>query len=283
MNRRRYLAVLGGATAGFAGCVDSDDAATTVEPETGADAPTTTPAGTRTPARSESTTLESNEPYRTPDGWTLRVAVYRVRRGVIEWGTVHTDAVVPEDRQFLQVGVRTDGEGAPDPSELCFVAEVDGERPYEGCTSRIEAVPDRLGQLHGVPVPLPSEAQSAAVVWRSGDGHEARWLVDGTTVAELARPPEFVVEDLSVPKRVADGEEFEVEITLRNDGEREDWFVGQLGFAAASFARDLEVPLDAGERVTVPRTLPARFGESDELTVVLDWDLDSLTRTVTRA
>jgi hypothetical protein len=284
MNRRRYLAVLGGATAGLAGCVDSDDTATTVEPETGADAPTKTPDGTRTPASPESTTLENNEPYRTPEGWTLRVVVYRVRRGIVEWGTVHTDAVVPEDRQFLQAGVRTGGEGAPDPSELCIVAEVDGERPFEGCTSRLEAVSrEKLGQLHAVPVPLPTDADSVAVVWHSGDGHEARWRVDGTTVAELDRPPEFVVEDLAVPDSVADGEEFEVDITLRNDGGRKDWFAAELGFASASDAMDLEIPLGVGERVTVPRTLTAHFAEGDEATVVLDWDLDSLSRTVMRA
>lgn len=284
MNRRRYLALLG-ATTTLSGCVGTEGPGTATEPgASGTPAPTMTPDGTRTPASSEATTLESNEPYRTPSGWTLRVAVYRVRRGIIEWGTVHSDAVVPEDRQFLQAGVRTSGEGAPDPGELCVTAEIDGKRPYEGCTSRLEAVSrGRLGQLHAVPVPLPTDADSVTVVWKSGDGHEARWRIDGTTVAELARPPEFVVEDLAVPETVADGEEFEAEITVRNDGQRKDWFVAELGFASASDATDLEIPLDVGERVTVPRTLSAHFGEGDELTVVLDWDLDSLSRTVRRA
>lgn len=285
MHRRRYLALLGATTTALAGCVDADTPGTATESDSdGTPAPTETPAGTRTPASPESTTLESNEPYRTPEGWTLRVAIYRVRRGIIEWGTVHTDAVVPEDRQFLQVGVRTDGEGAPDPSELCFVAEIDGERPYGGCASRLEAVSrEKFGQVHAVPVPLPTDANAVAVVWHSGDGYEPRWTVPTRTVAALRRVPEFVVEDLAVPESVADGEEFEVEITLRNDGDRTDWFVAELGFASASDGLDLEIPLDPGERVTVPRTLPAQFGEEDELTVVLDWDLGSLTRTVTRA
>lgn len=285
MNRRRYLACLGATATVLAGCVGTESPRTATERDSTAEpAPTKTPDGTRTPASPESTTLESNEPYRTPDGWTLRVAVYRVRRGIIEWGPDHTDAVVPADRQFLQAGVRTSGDGAPDPGECCLVAEIDGERPYEDCTSRLEAISgERLGQLHAVPVPLPTDADEAAVVWRSDEGHEARWRVDGTTVAELARPPEFVVEDLVVPETAADGEEIEAEITLRNDGGRTDWFAAELGFASASDATDLEIPLDAGERVTVPRGLTARFGERDEATVVLDWGLDSLARTVARA
>lgn len=284
MNRRRYLAVLG-ATTTLSGCVFVDGPAPGTERDSTAEpVPTTTPDGTRTPASSDSTTLASNEPYRTPEGWALRVSVYRVRRGIIEWGPVHTDAVVPENRQFLQIGVHTSGEGAPDPGELCFVAEIDGERPFEGCTSRIEAVSrEKLGQVQAVPVPLPNEADSVAVVWRSDDGHEARWTVPRMAVAELARPPEFVVEDLAVPDSVADGEEFEVEITPRNDGQRSDWFVAELGLGAASDAMDIEIPLDAGERVTVPRRLPAHFGENDELTIVLDWNLDSLERVVERA
>ncbi|MFB6161269.1 MAG: hypothetical protein ABEJ61_08865 [Haloferacaceae archaeon] len=277
MRRRRYLALLG---AGLAGCANRDgDAAPAATDATAA--PTATPPGTRTAA--ESRTLENNEPYRTPDGWRLRVNTLRVRRGVIVHGDPHDEAVVPPDRQFLQVLVSTDGTGAPAPGDACLTATVDGERRFGDCTSRLEAVPPRrLGELHAVPVPLPTAAERAAVVW-TGGSRRVRWRVPASTVAALGRPPAFVVESFAVPGRVPAGEPFEASLTVRNEGDRADWFVAELGLASAADGTNLEVAYDAGERRTVTRELTARFGGDDALTVRLDRGRDATERTVRRA
>ena len=287
MKRRRYLALL---SAGLAGCGGLRSDAPETTPTTTANAsagdatPTGTPSGTRTPVDPERRVLESNEPYRTADGHVVRVSIYRARRGIVEAGTVHDRPLVPADRQFLQVGVDTNGEDAPDPEDLCLAATVDGERPYDGCTARIEAVGgDRRGKLQAVPVPLRFDGDAAAVVWRRDGAPDVRWTVSDRTLDALGTPPEFVVEEFAVPETVADGEPFEVEITVSNDGRRTGWFVAEVGPASRSDGLDVEIPYDPGETRAVTRELRASFGDGDEMPVRLDWDRDAIEKTVRRA
>lgn len=286
MKRRRYLAL---ATAALAGCTGSESEGTPPQTTTTSDAsgetPTKTPTGTRTPVDPEKRVLDSNEPYQTVDGQTVRLSIYRARRGIVEAGMVHNRPLVPEDKQFLQVGVKTDGEdGAPDPEELCLAATVDGERPFEGCTARVEAIDsDRQGTVQAVPVPLAVQGEEAAIVWQRADAGPVRWVVPDRTLASLHSPPEFVVESVSVPETVPDGEPFDIEITVSNEGGRKDWFVAELGLAAYSDGLDVEIPYDPDETRTVSRELTANFGDSDELLVRLDWDVGSVEEAVQRA
>lgn len=123
MKRRRYFVL---ATAFLAGCAGRESK--------------------RTPAE---TTTSSDIPGQTVDGQTVRLTIYRARRGIVEAGMVHDCPLVPEDTQFLQVGVETDGEdGAADPEELFLAATVDGEWPFDGYTARVEAIDsDRQGTV----------------------------------------------------------------------------------------------------------------------------------------
>ncbi|MFB6129627.1 MAG: hypothetical protein ABEJ28_02270 [Salinigranum sp.] len=287
MRRRRYLLCLG---AGLTGCVSRGPASTptrsrTTTPSDARTAdPTTTPSGTRTAVASDRRTLESNEPYRTAAGWRVRVTVFRARRGLVAVGDPRDEPVVPADRQFLEVGVETRGDGAPPPEDLCLSAAVDGEYPFEDCPVRIEAVdPDRLGTVQALPVPLEFGGAGAAVVWRRTDGPNVRWGVSDRTLAALRRPPAFVVEDVAVPDVAAEGETFDVEVTLHNAGRRADWFVAELGVASASGGRAVELACGAGETLTKTRELTARFGGNEALTVRLDWGLDAIERRVERA
>lgn len=283
MKRRRYLAL---ATASLAGCAGRESEGTPPETTTSGnpsgDTPTRTPPGTRTAADPEKRLLESNEPYQTADGQTVRLSIYRARRGIVEAGMVHNRPLVPENMQFLQVGVDIDGEdGAADPETLCLAATVDGERPFEGCTARVEAIDsDRQGTLQAVPVPLTFSGDDAAIVWERPETGNVQWIVPERTLASLRSPPEFVVENVSMPETVRDSEPFDVDITVSNEGGRKDWFVAELRPLSYSDGPDLEVPYDPGESRTVTRELTANFGESDELLVRLDWDLGSVTKTV---
>jgi hypothetical protein len=278
MDRRRYLVLLGAAASG---CTGRRSAPGTPRSETAA--PTTTPPGTRTAADSDRTTLESNEPYETGEGWVARVSVYRARRAIVAAGD-QPAPVVPADRQFLQVGVTTRGDGAPAPEELCLAAAVDGESPDPACTARLEAVrADRVGRLQAVPVPLQFEGDRAAVVWERSDAPTVRWRVPAATVDALRRPPEFVVEGLEVPETAQDGETIEVGITVRNEGGRKDWFVAELGLASTPGGEALELAYGAGESLTKPRDLVADFRGGDDLVVRLDWGLDAVERRVRRA
>lgn len=284
MNRRRYLALLG---ASVAGCADRQTEGTPVgatSPNSSEEAPTKTPPGTQTPVDPEQRVLESNEPYQTADGDVVRVSIYRARRGIIEAGMVHDRPLLPDDKQFLQVGVATDGDDPLDPEQLCLTATVDGDRPYEGCTSRIEGVDnDRRGKLQAIPVSLSFDGDAAAIVWERDDAGNVRWTVPERTVAALRKPPEFVVEGLTVPETATDGEAFDVEITVRNDGGRKDWFVAEIGPADLSDGHDMEVPYSPGERRTVTRELRASFEDENEMIVRLDWDRDSIEKPVRRA
>ena len=283
-SRRALLRLGGGALlGGLAGCAGAPAGGTASEPSEAPAAPTRTPPGTRTPASPDRTTLESNEPYRTAAGWTVRVAVFRVRRGVVAAAPDGGRPVIPRDRQFLQVGVETSGPDAPAPVDLCLAATVDGERPVEGCPARLDAAGE-AGSLQALPVPLSFETApgSAAVVWDRPDAPAVRWTVGDRTVDALARPPEFVVEGLDAPDAVPPGEEFEVGITVHNAGGRRDWFVAELGLASAAEGEALELAYGAGERLTKPRSLVADFGGSDELVVRLDWGLGASEATVAR-
>lgn len=287
MQRRRYLALVG---TSVAGCVGRRSDATPVDEATSANTsresgtPTETQPGTRTPGDPEQRVLESNEPYRTANGQVVRVSIYRAQRGIVEAGIVHDRPLVPDDRQFLQVGVETDGDDAPAPGELCLTANVEEKRSFDGCTARIEAVDgDRRGKLQAIPVPLEFDGDAAAIVWDRENGENVQWSVPDRTLADLRTLPEFVVEDLTVPETATDGEPFEVGITVRNDGGRKDWFVAELGPASLSDGRDLELPYDPGETRTVARELRASFGDGDEMLVKLDWDRDSIEKPVRRA
>lgn len=284
MNRRRYLALLGASVAGCVGRQTEGTPVGTTSSNSSEEVPTKTPPGTRTPVDPEQRVLDSNEPYQTATGQTVRLVIYRARRGIVEAGMVHDRPLLPDDKQFLQVGVATDGDDPPDPERLCFTATVDGDRPYEGCTSRIEGIDnDRRGKLQAIPVPLSFDGDTAAIVWEREGAGNVRWTVPERTVTALREPPEFVVEGLSVPETATDGEPFDVEITVRNDGGRKDWFVAEIGPAAHSDGHDMKVPYAAGEKRTVTRELRASFGDEDEMLVRLDWDRDSIEKSVRRA
>ncbi|MFB6068334.1 MAG: hypothetical protein ABEJ90_00210 [Halobacterium sp.] len=286
MYRRRLLA-LAGLAAGGSGCLDSapdGDAPARSTPAGGTGdaterAPTTTPPGTRTPATRR--TLASNEPYRTARGWTLRVRTYRVRRGVLAHRPDGFAVSVPEGRQYLQVGVETSGAGAPPPRDLRLAAAVDGQLPFGPRTSVLEAVPaDRLGTVQAVPVPVPFSGRSVSLRWTPPDQPPVEWAVSDRLTDRLAVRPDLRAS-LDAPEQTA-GDRIPVTLTVGNDGRRDDWLVARLALAGAA-ERPVELAVGAGETRTVERTLPAAFGDDGRATVVLDWGLDAVRRTVERA
>jgi len=132
-------------------------------------------------------------------------------------------------------------------------------------------------------VPLSFDGERATVVWHRPDARDISWRVSDTKLTALRQLPAFVVEELSIPDTAEDGETIEVGITVRNDGDRKDWFVAALGHSNISGDTHLEIPYDAGEKRTVPRDLTVRFSDADALTVRLDWGIDAIEKQITKA
>lgn len=295
MQRRRLLASLSALGAGLsiAGCLGSESPGTPTPDEateaTATEQTTeTTPPATETTTTSSETTIEPTtlalgETFETPEGGTVTVHDVRVQRTVYTQFP-HVDPVTRPGEQF----VVADATLSDNELFRAFSVAADGQVFDVGTTDALAApFEEPEGELFGVPVPAPLDAERAAVVWSDEDdrgdenGASARWSLSADHRRALANPPEFTVEEFAVPEEVEGGSSFTAALTVANSGSGDGTFRAELGATTISDTPEIQVEVPAGETVSAERTVEPHYpGDADELTVRLNWGIESVERTV---
>jgi hypothetical protein len=252
VNRRRLLALLGGASAHpLAGCLDDVEVPGT--PTTEPPPETTPPAtGTRTPTGATPTptptpTDASNEPdgpvelrfgrpYEPDGGGLVRPSNPRVRRSALLARGGHAELSTPEG-QYLVVGLTveppSDGWFEPPPRRSLAVAGTgtgggaflvrDG--PGTLVTPAYEAYEARLA----LPAPV-REYDDPALAWPR-DGGSVRWRLPDAVAGRLAAAPAFEVTSVEATRG---GSEVTLRLSVRNDGERDGEFLARVRLGGGS-------------------------------------------------
>lgn len=304
MRRRHLLSVLSASAVSLSGCVGSlgfdgsaDDSATTPgDSATTAPGDSATPGSSTTPDDRSTTsddpiTLSVGETFETDRGGTLTVEGVRIRKSIVSGG-VHFDPVVLPDRQFVvaHLSVSSPGAGTTGRTDYLrsreldsrFRVTLDGTR-YPGDDRVFHVVPrsdDPEGVRLGFPVPAPATVERGSVVWTTGVP-EVRWSLTADHRDALARPPQFEVREFAVPDEVTRGSTFDATLTVANVGSGDGTFLAELGATTISDTPEIRIDVSAGETVTAKRAVEPYYPEeSDEMTLVLNWDVGQSNRTV---
>ncbi|MCT9098222.1 hypothetical protein [Haloarchaeobius sp. HME9146] len=286
-SRRRFLQTVGSALViGTAGCLSDRSPGTDTEPQTSSEPVAETTSGTTT-TQPEAVTLAAGEPYDSQAGWSVVVDHVSVQRCYVEFGTTHTDPRCGETTQFVVATVRVSGADAPDPATLDIGVEssLQDDETYRRRNYAVgENDEDEVAQTYAFPVPFDPAPTAASIVWRAEDGQQptVRWELSEPHLQRLANPPQFEVRAFDMPAHTSEGEQLSVSVTVANVGARDGTFIAELGDAAMSDQPEIAIEVPEDESVTETFAVDARFSQRDEMTVVLRWGDDTLTRTVTR-
>lgn len=227
----------------------------------------------------------------TADGWSVSVANARVQRSILAYcrNPARRNVVATEDSQFVvvEVAVRgTDGElGPPPDGRLPLGVSVDGRRVRpdddRGCEEYFTGdgrgwspSPARLG--FRVPI---GRARSAGIVWHRPDDGRVAWLLPDAVVETLASAPRFAVRSFEVPGEARRFGTIEVALDVENVGDRDGTFRADLEWTYPSFQHEIAVDVPAGDTVTYRERL-APPDHDTRVTLVLDWGIDALERTI---
>lgn len=278
-SRRDYLAVLGAALAGTAGCLSGNDGGT----GGGTDTPTDGGTGTASPTPTSSTT-EPPTTNRTTDGiagdlTVSNVAVYEAVTYYAWPGS--TQVVAPTDDQFVVATV----EGPADEPAPAFVFEA-GDATWEQELVGQQYAPDaELEGRGGGPVagdadatgyiafqvPSPLTGAEPQIVLPAGD---QTWAVPDSERGRLRTPsPTFALSSLDVPEDVTDVDEFTVDLTVENTSDVDGRFLAAVtwptGYADDDESHVLEDDVAAGETASFSLALNPSAPSPDDGTVTL--------------
>ncbi|MFB6156381.1 MAG: hypothetical protein ABEJ34_00880 [Haloferacaceae archaeon] len=200
----------------------------------------------------------------------------------MEFGAAHPDPRWRDGAQFVVADAVVDGDGAPDPAELNLSVRTDTLDRSDRYYVRAEDNEDDRRQRFGFPVPTDPAPSRAWIVWRPEEGPTVRWPLGDDRVAALGAAPTFAVESFETPKTAVPDGDFEVTVTVRNEGDRDGTFLAEAGSAAISDQPEVAVEVPVGETGTGTATVDAYFGDREEMAVVLRWEDGTIRRTVRR-
>lgn len=217
----------------------------------------------------------------TAFGTSVTVSAPRVRKMVVEFTGVHTDVIAFEGLQFLVVDVSTN---APSAWSLDLDVAVDGQRAPAADRAarsyRVSTVASRRErQPLAFPVPADPDPRSAAVVW-TRTGVAVRWDLGPDLVEDLGLEPRFTVESFEVPPEVREDIDFTATVTVSNTGERDGWFVAEVGDAALSDQSEFSVRVPMGATVSHDVETQVYASAGNEAAVVLRWPGRTMERPV---
>ncbi|SEW04881.1 hypothetical protein [Halobacterium jilantaiense] len=128
------------------------------------------------------------------------------------------------------------------------------------------------------PVPTDVTPYTASVEVDTGDT-TATWELDARAIEDITQSVDYAVSDVSLPEAVEPGATFTADLTVSNAGDAME-FVVQYEVGGSTGRESYDVP--AGEETTLELelTAPSTTGDSDDLTVALDWGGRSVSETV---
>lgn len=259
----------------IAGCLSGGD---TEEPAAESDM-TATPTPdqstpTSTPTPEGPIRRQPGESYEATD-ITVTISDLAVRHGMVTFSSPHPDPTWVDSAQFLLATLTVEGNRDPANLDVTATANTLDSRPdrYLGFDSDS---PDSVQPL-GFAVPTDPDISEVAVIWNGP--REVRWPLPADLTEQLGHAPDFRLEAFRVPKTAQDGQSFDVELDVANDGNREGYFLAELGNAAISDQPEIEVSVSAGESVTATRSVEARFFDG-RMEVILRWEGGSQRRPI---
>jgi hypothetical protein len=276
MNRRRLLAGLCTGVS-LSGCLGSDSPGTpTAEGTTTTAESTDRHTSDRPPeTTTDPETLALDESFEA-SGVTVTVHDVRVRRIVFARNN-HLDPHYRPGHQFLVADV-----SVSDRDQLGnFAVVMDGDRIETRRNDSLVAFDEPTGELLGLAVPAPLDAECGAVRWTGPDGAVARWTLDSDHLDALAHPPAFEVRNFEIPEEVERGSSFTATLTVSNSGSGGGAFRAELGATTISDTPEIRVAVPASETVTAEQVVEPYYpDDADEATIRLNWDAEFVERTV---
>ena len=267
MNRRRFLAVVGGVVA-LAGCTTSDDDPSSAEsPSTPTELPST-PTETRTATPTGPSEYELGETAEF-GGLELSVISAAVRDLAIAPYPAFAVGENPDGFQFLVLGVGTDEIGS-DEFTPTYELWLDGEpvdyaerAPSFSGSPPLDSSDDATVPVaHGpdidggepIAIPVPTgEYERVGVHASDGDRQsepEAVWELPEGVVADLALEPAYEVRDAGV-RIDQEADEYMLDLTVENAGDRDGVYQGVMALEGApDLDRVFTVAVPEGETVT---------------------------------
>ncbi|WP_435361217.1 hypothetical protein [Haloarchaeobius sp. DFWS5] len=280
MRRRALLTSVSVGLVGSAGCLGLDDAGTT------------TTTRSRTPADSSPPSVTGTAPTESAID---TVSVGAGDTLTFEHGSVTLGDLVAQSSFRRQTAVVPSIHG--DPDQLFAVLDIDisqydeavaelptmvvvdgstnpaGEQPLAYTTSGADSV--RLA----FSVPAGEPADAGGIVF-FGRNDRYRYSFPESLVAAIEQPPAFDVS-VSFPDSVGLGARYHAEVTVSNTGERPGTLQGCLSDSRSPDAcADFQVSVDAGASTTTTVEGGHARGDPGELTLTVDWGLDSASKTV---
>ncbi|WP_256300772.1 hypothetical protein [Haloarchaeobius salinus] len=156
----------------------------------------------------------------------------RLRKGVYTTG-VHDPRLVAWRGQYIVVTVTG--------SDLASIDDLRTEVPG-GSDVSVSPTPTLTDREYAVPLPPGNHERAELVVEENGE--TARWSLPAAVQENVGNMPRFGIESSEFVRRDGD---LELEMTVRNEGDRDGQFVATASSAAFSGKRAFEFPVAAGE------------------------------------
>lgn len=258
---------------------DAQDYTTSSPDSTDQTRTTDDPATTEEPRETQQLTI--GETAAIGDGSATPFIATAQRSVFVFDGSHHYDIVMEPDAQYLVVSMRTkkpvDGNRAARASTALIL---DDER-YPA-SDHYFPLPSTGGFKVGYRVPLSASPQDGRLVWTDEDGGApiAEWTLSAETITGLNQPPAFDVVSFDGPDTVASFEPFDISITVENTGAGDGVFRAELGIGSRSDLSPYRVDVPVGERITATNEMQVSGRPGETETIILDWGLDRLERTV---
>ena len=193
----------------------------------------------------------------------------------------HYDIVTEPNAQYLVTSMTTEGpvDGHQDARASTELILDDERYPVSAYYFPLASTG---GFKVGYRVPLSTAPRSGRIVWNA-DGEPdplAEWTLSGETITRLNHPPAFDVVSFDVPDTAESFEPFDVTITVENTGDGDGTFRAELGTASYSDLGVYRLGVPVGERITDTDELQVSGSPGEQETIILDWGLDRIERTV---
>lgn len=163
-----------------------------------------------------------------------------------------------------------------------FVAEnvtltINGEETFTDPVFPLGGGSNQFSAAYPVPNDLTAYTSSVQL---DADGASATWELGARYVEAITRDVDFQVSSVTTPDSVASEADFGIDVEVENAASDPlEFYTIVEGTASGQMRANFEVPGGETATNTIDATAPAADGDS-EFDVTLDWDADSVTKTI---
>lgn len=102
----------------------------------------------------------------------------------------------------------------------------------------------------GFAVPTNLQAERFGVGLVSTQQVEVAWKLDNEKAKKLQTSPQYEVVSVETPNQITRDEPFEIEVSVKNTGEREGTYQAVIGLKESHHKKELVIPVSAGEQAS---------------------------------